>query len=252
MTGKKRDASVGYEVIADELRARIDSGDLPPGAKVPGEKELMTTYEVSRDTAYRALQVLRDQGITVSSQGAPTRVRKFERIRRPANARLSAEVWGAGRSMWELDVVDKKPTALDVEVGHVKADERVAKMLGVEPGAPLVRRSRRYAVDGKPVLKAVSHIPADIADGTPIAETDTGAGGTYARLKELGHAPTVFREEVRSRMPNKAEKEQLDLARGTPVIQIDRYAAEEGGRIVEINQMVLDSGSYVLEYVIPA
>lgn len=32
------------------------------------------------------------------------------------------------------------------------------------------------------VLLAVSYIPADIADGTRIAELDTGPGGIYARL----------------------------------------------------------------------
>ncbi|WP_327738423.1 GntR family transcriptional regulator [Streptomyces nojiriensis] len=250
MTSKKRD--VGYEAIADELRARIESGDLAPGAKIPGEKELMALHGVSRDTAWKALQVLRDEGLTHSSQGAPTRVRKFERIRRDANARLSAEVWGTGRSMWSVDIVDKKPVPLDVQVRRVVADERVAAMLGMQAGQPVWTRSRRYAVDGKPVLKAVSYIPADIADDTEIAQEDTGPGGLYARLKDLGHAPKVFREEVRSRMPSKEEKAQLDIARGTPVIQIHRFAAEEGGRIVEVNEMVLDSASYVLDYVIPA
>lgn len=252
MVGKKRDDGARYEEIADELRARIDSGQYAPGDRVPGENELMKTFDVSRDTAWKALQVLRDQGLTETRQGAPTRVRKFERIVRPANRRLSSEVWGEGKSMWSVDVVDKQPTPLDVEVQSVSVDARVARMLGMEEGQPAVRRSRRYAIDSKPVLRAVSHIPSDLAEGTPIADTDTGPGGTYARLKDIGHAPTVFREEVRSRMPTKAEKEWLAIERGTPVIEIVRYAAEESGRIVEVNEMVLDSSSYVLEYVIPS
>src|SRR5882757_5747879 len=108
LTGKKRAAGVGYEAIADELRSRINDGDLAPGDKVPGEKELMALHGVGRDTAWKALQVLREEGLTRSSQGAPTRVRKFERIRRPANKRLSAEVWGEGKSIWAIDVVDKE------------------------------------------------------------------------------------------------------------------------------------------------
>ncbi|MER5843220.1 GntR family transcriptional regulator [Streptomyces prasinus] len=252
MAGKKRDDSARYEEIADELRARIDSGEYPPGERVPGENEIMTTFEVSRDTAWKALQVLRDQGLTVTRQGAPTRVRKFERIVRPANERLSREVWGEGKSMWSVDVVDKQPTVLDADVRRVKLDARVAGLLGMEEGRPAIRRSRRYAIDSKPVLRSVSHIPADLADGTPIAEVDTGEGGTYGRLKDIGHAPTVFREEVKSRMPTKAEKDWLKIQRGTPVIEIIRYAADESGRVVEVNEMVLDSSSYVLEYVIPS
>ncbi|GAA0454027.1 GntR family transcriptional regulator [Streptomyces stramineus] len=252
MTGKKRDDGARYEEIADELRARIDSGQYAPGDRVPGENEIMTTFEVGRDTAWKALQVLRDQGLTETRQGAPTRVRKFERIVRPANKRLSREVWGDGKSMWSVDIVDKRPTPLDVEVQRVELDARIARMLGMEAGLPAVRRSRRYAIGAKPVMRAVSHIPADLADGTPIAEVDTGDGGIYGRLKDIGHAPTLFREEVRSRMPTKAEKDWLDIKRGTPVIEIIRYAAEESGRIVEVNEMILDSSSYVLEYVIPS
>lgn len=252
MASKKRDSSIGYEAIADELRAKIDSGELAPGDRVPGEVQLMTTYGVSRDTAWKALQVLRDQGLTESRQGAPTKVRQFERIVRPANRRLSREVWGEGKSMWSVDVVDKQPTPLDVEVERVELDARVARLLGAAEGEPAWRRSRRYAIGPKPVMRAVSHIPADLADGTPIAEADTGPGGTYARLADVGHAPAVFREEVKSRMPTKAEKEWLDIQRGTPVIEIVRYAVDESGRTVEVNEMVLDSSSYVLEYTIPS
>jgi GntR family transcriptional regulator len=251
LAGKQRD-SIGYEAIADELRAKIDSGELAPGDEVPGEKKLIATYGVSRDTAWKALQVLRDQGLTETRQGAPTRVRKFERIIRPASRRLAKEVWGEGKSVWSEDVVDKQPTALDVEVHRVELDARVARMLGMEEGQMAVRRSRRYAIGPKPVMRAVSHIPADLADGTPIAEVDTGDGGTYGRLKDIGHAPTCFREEVKSRMPTKAEKDWLGIQRGTPVIEIVRYAAEASGRVVEVNEMVLDSSSYVLEYVIPS
>ena len=39
----------------------IDSGEYAPGARIPGENEIMTAFEVSRDTAWKALQVLRDQ-----------------------------------------------------------------------------------------------------------------------------------------------------------------------------------------------
>ena len=252
MTGKKR--SIGYEAIADVLRARIASGDLAPGEKVPSENELMESYGVGRETAYKALQVLRDDGLTESRRGAPTRVRKFHPIRRPAAKRLSSEVWGSGTSMWDIDVRDEKARPVDVEVDRVEASSRVAAALGVSRGTPVIRRSRRYVLGdkGKPVLKAVSYLPADIADGTQIAEVDTGAGGIYARLKELGYAPARFTEEVRARMPNKDEKAQLQLERGTPVILLVRTAYTDADRVVEVNEMILDAANYILDYDIPA
>ncbi|MFF8659493.1 GntR family transcriptional regulator [Streptomyces huasconensis] len=249
---RKGDDGLGYEAIADQLRARIESGELAPGDKVPGENGLMETLGVSRDTASKALQILRNLGLTESRQGAPTRVRKFERIVRPASQRLSKEVWGSGRSVQSADVVEGKTKPTGLHVDRVPSDARVAELLGIEAGAAVVVRDRSYVLGAKPVMHAVSYIPADLADGTQIAEEDTGPGGIWKRLDEIGHGPTLFREEVRSRMPKKAEQELLRIERGTPVMEIRRFAAEESGRIVEVNEMVLDSSNYVLEYVIPS
>ncbi|WP_406325206.1 GntR family transcriptional regulator [Streptomyces niveus] len=248
MVSKKR--GVGYEAIADILRSHIASGELPAGEKVPSENDLMEAYGVGRETAYKALQLLRDDGLTVSRQGAPTRVRKFEPIRRYANKRLSASVWGNGTSMWDIDVRDEKTKVTDVQVTRLESSSKVASALNLTRGEPVIRRSRRYLLDGKPVLKAISYLPAEIADGTAIAEDDTGPGGIYARLADLGHAPSVFREEIRVRMPSKEEKVQLKLDRGTPVIVLVRTASTADGRVVEVNEMTMDSASYILDYVI--
>jgi GntR family transcriptional regulator len=251
LTGKKREG-IGYEAIADEIRAKIASGEYPPGHKIPGEKDIIAKYEVGRETAYRALQLLRDEGLTESRQGAPTRVRAFKPIRREANKRLSSEVWGAGTSMWDVDVRDEQPDVIDPQVERLEASAKVAAALGIRRGDPVIRRTRRYALQGKPVLRAVSHIPADLADGTPITEINPGPGGIYARLADAGHAPVVFREEVRSRMPSTEEKTLLKLDRGTPVMALIRTAKDDSGRIVEVNEMLLDGASYILDYVIQA
>jgi GntR family transcriptional regulator len=63
-----------YRQLADVLRARIDSGDLPTGRPVPSELTLQQTYGVSRDTARHALQVLREEGRVVTVQGKGTYV----------------------------------------------------------------------------------------------------------------------------------------------------------------------------------
>ncbi|MCM2424213.1 GntR family transcriptional regulator [Streptomyces sp. RKAG293] len=252
MPGRKRAAGVGYEAIADALRERIESGELPPGAKVPSENDVMTEFGAGRDTVTKALRRLRDEGLTTATQGAATRVREFKPIRRPANRRLSQEVWGAGVSMWAIDVQDKTPTVADAKVERIEATVRVAEALGIRRGEAVVRRSRRYLIDGKPVLKSDSYLPAEIADGTAIAEIETGDGGIYARLGELGFGPARFKEELRIRMPNRQEKAWLQLGPGTPVVIIVRVAVTAEGRVVEVNEMVLDASAYILDYVIDA
>jgi len=79
------------------------------------------------------------------------------------------------------------------------------------------------------VQLARSYVPLDLAAGTRIEEADTGPGGVYARLDELGHGPVRFRESVRARMPGPEEQTALELPSGTPVIEIVRVAQDDGG-----------------------
>ena len=55
-----------YRQLAALLRARIESGELPPGRAIPAEHRLRDEYGVGRDTVRRALQVLRDEHLVVT------------------------------------------------------------------------------------------------------------------------------------------------------------------------------------------
>ena len=98
------------------------------------------------------------------------------------------------------------------------------------------------------MLLATSYLPMSVVAGSAITQKDTGPGGTYARLAELGYKPVHFREEIRSRMPVKHEATALSISAGTPVILICRTAFADEGRPVKINEMTLDAASYILEY----
>jgi DNA-binding GntR family transcriptional regulator len=60
-----------YLQIADLIAARIESGELPAGRRIPTEKDLQQTYGVARVTARRAVANLRERGLvyTVPQRG---------------------------------------------------------------------------------------------------------------------------------------------------------------------------------------
>ena len=60
-----------YVEIADDIQARIASGELPVGGRLPGEQDLADEYRVATHTARRAVRVLRDRGLvaTLPSKG---------------------------------------------------------------------------------------------------------------------------------------------------------------------------------------
>ncbi|MEU3990136.1 GntR family transcriptional regulator [Streptomyces platensis] len=237
-----------HEEIADLLRAKIDAGELAPGEKLPSEKHLLEEYGVSLTTMRSALDTLKAEGLIASRQGYGITVREFRPLRRPAIQRLSKEAWLSGKSIWDGDLEDR-PWRVDVEVDEASAPPRVAQLFGVESDRSMCRRSRRFFVDDRPVQLAVSYLPMGLVAGTRITEKDTGPGGLYRRLAELGREPVRFREEVRARMPRPSEVELLELMPGTPVLEIVRIAATAEGEVVEVNDMLLDAGSYILDYV---
>jgi GntR family transcriptional regulator len=237
-----------YQQIANELRAAIRAGDYAPGDRLPGENDLMARHGVARMTARQALGVLTAEGVAEARKGSGVYVRDFTPIIREALTRLSHERWAGGASIWSADVNGRD---LDVTTTVTEAEppERIAPLLELDNGDRVCVRARRFVLDGKPVLLSTSYLPASIVVNSPITQEDTGSGGTYARLAELGHAPAHFREDVRARMPQPEETDTLDLpSAGTPVVDIVRTAFTSAGRPIEVNEMTLDASAYILRY----
>ncbi|MBO3733968.1 GntR family transcriptional regulator [Glycomyces niveus] len=142
----------------------------------------------------------------------------------------------------------KRGRVVEVTVGERPASETVASCLDIAPGDPVLCRSRRFAVEQRPVQLADSFYPVGMVRATPIVYTDTGPGGVYARLAEIGREPIRFTERLHARMPFPAERTALELPGGTPVIAITRTAYDAEDRCVEVTEMILDSSAYELEY----
>jgi GntR family transcriptional regulator len=237
-----------YWLIASGLREAIESGQYLPGARLPGENDVMREHTVARGTARQALAQLVNWGLAEAHKGSGIYVRDFRPIVREGIGRLGPSTWPSGASVWSTETEGRDLSVDEVEVSEVDAPEHVRALLGLEQGASAILRSRRYILDGKPVLLSRSWLPAVIASGTAIAQPDTGPGGIYARLSDLGHAPARFREDLRSRMPQPAEADRLQIVPGTPVVEICRVALDAAGTPVEVNEMTADSSAYVFRY----
>jgi GntR family transcriptional regulator len=61
-----------YLQVADILAERIRSGQYPRDSRIPTESELTEEFEIGRNTARRAVEVLRERGLveTVKTRGS--------------------------------------------------------------------------------------------------------------------------------------------------------------------------------------
>lgn len=61
-----------YVQVADFVAARIDSGELPHGGKLPAERDLASMLGVAYETVRRATALLRERGLITTTQGRGT------------------------------------------------------------------------------------------------------------------------------------------------------------------------------------
>lgn len=64
-----------YRRIMNDIKQKIDSGELPPGAELPSTRELAEQYQVSPGTVRTAVNFLLEAGILEGHQGLAVFVR---------------------------------------------------------------------------------------------------------------------------------------------------------------------------------
>jgi GntR family transcriptional regulator len=128
--------------------------------------------------------------------GSGIYVRDFRPILREGIGRLGASTWPSGKSIWTTEVEGRDLTVDQIEVSEADTPDHIRTLLELPEGAKSVLRSRRFILDGKPVLISRSWLPAAIASGTAIAQADTGPGrnlcpsrGTRPRPGEVPRGP---------------------------------------------------------------
>jgi GntR family transcriptional regulator len=238
-----------YLRVADELRARIESGEMPPGARLPSVAELIQQYGGSNSVATRAYKLLVDEGLVVSRHGAGHYVRSTEtpellvrRHRRRSEdspfAQGAAEQGAVGT--WRHESTTEQASAT------------VAARLGIEPGAPVMHTSYTYLADDAPVQLAESWEPLELTGSSLIALPEVGpyAGvGVAARMRVISIEVGDPVERVRSRMATRVEAQALSMTPTGPVLAIERtYYDQATGRPVETADIVMRGDRWVAVY----
>lgn len=139
-----------YKKLTDELKSKIDNGELVEGDMLPKETELCKIYNVSRPTIRAALMQLVNMGYLVRIKGKGTFVRKAQILEKTT---LFIE------SFYEEEKDRIKTEVLEFRT--VPAEEHVARVLEVKPGDPVTKLTRlRYLeneFDTGPIVYTVSY-----------------------------------------------------------------------------------------------
>jgi GntR family transcriptional regulator len=235
--------------MVEDLRRMAAS--LPDGAPLPVTyKTLAERHGGHENTGNRAAHIAQDLGLITIHHGAGMRARHPRPLLRHGSRRLSRAQWGeGGPGIAAADAAGRETRdEVEVELGADPPPD-AAEVFG--PGPVTVRRRRRFLED-RPVLLSISWLPARLTAGTLIEQADSGPGGSYARLADIGQAPVRFTERVETRLATEEEAAALRLPQPSAVFEITRHAITAEGATVEVNRMILDGSIYKLGYDISA
>jgi GntR family transcriptional regulator len=236
-----------FAQIADILRDRIRRGVHAPGSPLPGEPELSREFGVSRVTINRAVGLLRSEGLVQVRRGKGAFVRSVPVITRAATRRHGARDKGRGAYDVEIRRLGLEPS-WTASVERVPASEQTAELLNVDVGAELVVRRRRYFANGVPVQLADTYLVSELAEKAGVTGSNTGPGGTYSRLADVGRGPIHFTEDVTCRGATSREAAFLEMEPNQAVFEILFVASDREHRPVAVTRHVMAGHQWRLRY----
>lgn len=219
------DASPGvsrYATLAAALRARVVSGEWPPGTALPAESLLASEHQVALGTMRRALELLVADGLVERLQGRGTFVRQG--ISGASMLRFFRFDSGTG----------EVPASRILQRSRVNAPAAVSRALGIGAGETVLRIHRLRLMGDQPRLFEELWLPLDLF--APLADDDLGTWDDllypmFARRCGVHVHRAV--DEIGFGVLTASQAGHLDLAAGHPCVLVQRAAHDLAGRCVE-------------------
>lgn len=235
------------EVVAADIRRKIQAGNYPPGHKLPGVTDLLTEYAgrlgvTSRSTIQAALRQLAEEGLLSSVHGVGTFVRAQRRIRRNLVGDLRMEyeraLTGDDREgMFEV-MTGIDDAAVTPSHRFIPAAGDLAGKLAVEPGTLLLERAFHYAVNGTPYQIVRFYMTAELAELAGLPQAERKGLGSLAHLHAAGVALERATFSIVMRRPSQGEAKELAIPAGTWVVESSRMVFGDG-RPVEVSDGIV-------------
>lgn len=248
-----------YQQIAEDLRSRIEAGELAPGSQLPTELQLHDRYSASRNTVRDAVKWLTSLGLVETRPGQGTFV--IEKTD-PFVITLSGDPktgFGGGegaRYRSEVSEWNRRATTSPIQVEIQEASAYVAARLQIAEGSEVISRHEKRLIDGTPWSMQTSFYPMEFADrgAHRLSMPRNIEEGTVQYLADTLHIHQMgYRDWVAVRAPDTTEAEYFRLPPDgrTSIIEIARTAFDGNEQPMRLtvtvypadrNQLVFDFG----------
>ena len=210
------------------IERALEAGEWAPGEAIPSELDLAARFGVSQGTVRKAVQALAAENLLVRRQGKGTFVAthteekasnfRFLRIRRN-------------------DGKPEYPRSRLVDLRRARASAEAARLLALRTGDPVfvLRRILDYA--GVPAVLDEIWLPAVLFRDLTLERCAAYPGSMYGFFEtEFGVRMLRADERLHAVGADAATAGLLRVAKGTPLLAVERVAYTYGDRPVEVRR----------------
>jgi GntR family transcriptional regulator len=206
-----------YRRIADDLRRKIEAGELSHGTQLPTEMELRETYDASRNTVRDAVRWLATRGLVETRPGHGTfvtgRVEPFvTTLIADAREPSASDLTGLGGEdaiyISSVSAQGRRPEQTVPRVEIQQASGGVATELALGANVTVVSRHQRRMIDGTPYSLQTTFYPMDFVQrgAVRLIQAEDILPGAVSYLEEtLGIKQKGWRDRITVRAPDSNE-----------------------------------------------
>jgi GntR family transcriptional regulator len=215
-----------YHQIVQEMKQRIERGELAPGMPLPSERELCDQYGVSRPTVRQATQELINEGLLERRRGVGTYVAQ------PKIQHQLGSVLGFSERMQREG---RQPSARVLEhmiCAAADVNDEIRTQLGLALHTRVLRLVRLRLADDEPLLIETVHLPLDRFPG--LDQVNFGTRSLYRTLREsFGVEITQLRETLEPVVLKPSDALLLDTEAGRPAMLTRITTYDQTGQVLE-------------------
>ena len=213
-----------YVQLIELLKEQIVQGKWLPGEQIPGEQDLCETYGVSRTVVRQALRELELEGIITRRKGKGTFISEPK-----INEGLIQKLTGFYQDMVERGL---HPLTRVLHQEVLPANEKIARMLDIQPGTEVIDIQRLRFINDEPILLVTTYIPYEVCPA--LATVDLTDRSLYEFLeREGGIFLTRGRRYIEAVLANETEAALLGIERGAALLMLESVSYAENDLPVE-------------------